>query len=94
MSNKAAQNKKSNRADAFAFETEGKHPKQHVITLALSNKKKIDIVTNWGKEGETLKADVDPFNHPAWQENSQSFVNVNDDRISKFNKKFGGFGDL
>jgi large subunit ribosomal protein L31 len=77
-----------------AKQSADKHPKQHKIKLALSNKTEIEIVTTWGKEGEVLKADVDPFNHPAWQEDGKSFINVNDDRINKFNKKFGGFGDL
>ena len=67
------------------------HPKQHKIIIQLDNGSKIDIITSYGKEGELLKLDVDPTNHPAWQEGNKSFINVNDDRVSKFNKKFGGF---
>ena len=74
--------------------TESAHPEQHNITLKLSNKSEIQIKTTWGKEGDVLKADVDPFNHPAWQDSAKNYVNVNDDRINKFNKKFGGFGNL
>jgi ribosomal protein L31 len=70
------------------------HPTQHSIILELSNKEKIKIMTSWGKEGDVLKADIDPFNHPAWQEDGKSFVNPNNDNMNKFIKKFGGFGNL
>ena len=71
------------------------HPKQHSITLELSNGEKIKLMTTLGKEGDVLKADIDPFNHPAWQEDgNKNFVNANSERIAKFNKKFGGFSTL
>jgi ribosomal protein L31 len=71
------------------------HPTQHPITLELSNKEKITIMTSWGKEGDVLKADIDPFNHPAWQEDgAKNYVNANSERIKQFEKKFGGFGNL
>jgi ribosomal protein L31 len=35
---------------------------------------------------------MDPKNHPAWQDKAQNFVNANNERVSKFNNKFGGFG--
>ena len=75
-------------------ESASKHPEQHTIKLALSNGETIDILTTWGKDGEVLKADVDPFNHPAWQDGAKSFVNPNNDNMNKFIKKFGGFGNL
>lgn len=67
------------------------HPKQHTITAQLNDGSTMDIVTTYGKEGETLKLDTDPTTHPAWQEGNKAFINVNDDRVSKFNKKFGNF---
>ncbi|MDA0902276.1 MAG: 50S ribosomal protein L31 [Proteobacteria bacterium] len=67
------------------------HPKQHEVTIQLTDGTKFKIQTTYGKAGETLKLDVDPTNHPAWQENSKGFINVNDDRVSKFNAKFGNF---
>ena len=70
------------------------HPKQHSIELVLSNKKTIKVMTSWGKEGDVLKTDLDPFNHPAWQEGNKNLININNERINKFNKKFGGFGNL
>ena len=67
------------------------HPKQHTITAQLNDGSTIDIVTTYGEAGETLKLDTDPTNHPAWQADGKSFINVNDDRVTKFNNKFGGF---
>ncbi|MFT6077596.1 MAG: ribosomal protein L31 [Myxococcota bacterium] len=75
-------------------ESTTKHPTQHKISLLMSNKESIEILTTWGKEGEVLKADIDPFNHPAWQDGNKSFVNPNDDNMNKFIKKFGGFGSI
>ncbi|MFT6106902.1 MAG: ribosomal protein L31 [Rickettsiales bacterium] len=80
--------------DQASAESTSKHPVQHKITLTMSNKESIEIVTTWGKEGQVLKADIDPFNHPAWQDGNKSFVNPNDDNMNKFIKKFGGFSGM
>lgn len=69
-----------------------KHPKQHLVTVIMTDKKtQFEIMTTWGKEGETLRLDMDPKNHPAWQEKGQTFVNANDERVAKFKNKFGDF---
>jgi len=67
------------------------HPKQHEVTVQMTDGTKFIIMTSWGKQGDVLRLDVDPRNHPAWQDGKASFVNVNDDRVTKFNKKFGDF---
>jgi large subunit ribosomal protein L31 len=67
------------------------HPKQHEVTVQLTDGTKFTIMTSWGKAGDVLKTDVDPKNHPAWQDGKANFINVNDDRVNKFNKKFGEF---
>lgn len=70
----------------------GSHPKQHVINVVMTDGTKFDILTTFGDEGQTLRLDVDPKNHPAWQDDkSQGFINVNDERVTKFKKKFGNF---
>lgn len=68
------------------------HPAQHKIIAQLHDGTTIDIITSYGKEGEVLKLDIDPTNHPAWQDGNKTFVNVNSERVDKFNKKFGNFG--
>jgi large subunit ribosomal protein L31 len=67
------------------------HPKQHKVHVTMTNGDKFDIFTVWGKEGDSLKLDVDTKNHPAWQEKGQSYINVNDERVTKFKQKFGDF---
>ncbi|MCE2687463.1 MAG: 50S ribosomal protein L31 [Rickettsiales bacterium] len=67
------------------------HPKQHLVNVKMTDGSQFQIMTSWGKEGDTLTLDMDPKNHPAWQTNGQSFINANDERVSKFNAKFGDF---
>lgn len=67
------------------------HPKQHTINVVMTDGTKFQIKTTYGKDGDTLTLDVDTKNHPAWQDKAQSFVNVNDERVTKFKKKFGDF---
>ena len=69
----------------------GVHPKQHVVTVKMTDKSQFEILTTWGKEGDVLTLDVDPKNHPAWQDKAQNFINANDERVTKFKKKFGDF---
>lgn len=69
----------------------GVHPKQHIVTVLMTDGNKFEILTTWGKEGDTLRLDADPKNHPAWQDKATNFVNANDERMAKFKKKFGNF---
>lgn len=69
----------------------GVHPKQHNVNVVMTDGTKFQILTTWGKEGDTLRLDVDPKNHPAWQEKASSFVNANNERLTKFKNKFGDF---
>ncbi|NBX52378.1 MAG: 50S ribosomal protein L31 [Proteobacteria bacterium] len=68
---------------------EGVNPKQHIVNVVMTDGTKFQILTTWGKEGSTLNLDVDPKNHPAWQDNkNQTFINSNNERINKFKNKF------
>ena len=69
----------------------GIDPKQHLVNVIMTDGSKFQIMTTWGKEGETLRLDVDPKNHPAWQEQSKNVVNLKDQRVAKFKSKFGDF---
>jgi large subunit ribosomal protein L31 len=69
----------------------GVNPKQHIVEVVMTDKTKFQILTTWGKEGSILTLDVDPKNHPAWQDKATNFVNANDERMAKFKKKFGNF---
>lgn len=69
----------------------GVHPKQHLVNVIMTDGTKFQIMTTWGKEGDTLRLDSDPKNHSAWQEGGQKFINVNNERVTKFKNKFGNF---
>ena len=45
--------------------------------------------STWGKEGDTLKLDIDPISHSAWIGGKQKVLDKG--RVSKFNKKFQNF---
>lgn len=66
-------------------------PKQHVINVIMTDGTKTEMLTTWGKEGDTLRLDADPKNHPAWQENGKAQINNNNERVNKFKNKFGDF---
>ena len=70
---------------------EGFHPKQHNVNVVMTDGTKFKIMTTWGNPDQVLTLDVDPKNHPVWQEKSQNFVNANSERRTKFKNKFGDF---
>ena len=67
------------------------HPEQHEVEVVMTDGSKFQIKTTWGKGGDSLTLDVDPKNHPAWQDGGQNFVNVNNERVASFKEKFGDF---
>lgn len=69
----------------------GIDPKQHLVNVIMTDGSKFQIMTTWGKEGETLRLDVDVKNHPAWQEKGTNIVNNKDQMVTKFKNKFGDF---
>ena len=48
-----------------------------------------ETMSTWGKEGETLKLEIDPKSHSAWTGGKQKILDKG--RVSKFNKKFQNF---
>ena len=47
---------------------------------------KFETMSTWGKEGDTLKLDIDSKSHPAWVGGNQKVSDKG--RVSKFLKKF------
>ena len=62
------------------------HPNYHKIKVVMTDGSQFETMSTWGKEGETLKLDIDPKSHPAWIGGSQKVLDKG--RVSKFNKKF------
>lgn len=70
------------------------HPVMHTVVVVLNDKTEIKVMTTCGKENDVMKLDIDPTNHPAWRTDQSTFLNVNNDRVSKFKKKYSGmFGE-
>ena len=65
------------------------HPEMHEVSIVLADGTNFTVKTTHGKEGDVIKLDVDPTNHPAWRSEQGTFLNANNDRVSKFKKKYG-----
>ncbi len=67
---------------------QGIHPEYHKITVVMTDGSKYDTYSTWGKEGDTLQLDVDPFTHPAWV----GGVNLRKTgQMEKFQNRFASF---
>ncbi len=64
------------------------HPDYHEITVILTNGEKFETKSTFGKKGDTLNLDIDPFSHPAWTGGNQKLVDTAG-QISKFRKRYG-----
>ena len=42
------------------------HPDYHKITVVMTDGSSFETKSTWGKEGATLRLDIDPKTHPAW----------------------------
>ena len=63
------------------------HPEQHNVTIKLTNGEAMKIKTNWGKEGDNLTLDTDPFKHVAWKDDKTVKIETSGEK----NKKFSDF---
>ena len=66
------------------------HPDYHEITVIMTDGTTYKTRSCMGKEGDTLRLDIDPKSHPAWT-GVQRIVDTGG-QIAKFNKKFAGIG--
>ena len=64
----------------------GIHPNYHKIKVVMTDGTDFETKSTWGKEGDSLKLDIDPKSHPAWVGGSQKILDKG--RVSKFFKKF------
>jgi len=70
---------------------DGIHPEYHEIDVKLTNGDIVKMRSTYGAEGETLSLDIDPSVHPAWTGGSTHLMDTGG-RVSKFKKKYQGFG--
>ena len=62
------------------------HPNYHKIKVLMTDGTQFETRSTWGKEGDTLKLDIDSKSHFAWIGGSQKIMDKG--RVSKFFKKF------
>ena len=66
-------------------------PNYHKINVQMTDGSKFETMSTWGKEGDTLKLDIDPKSHSAWTGGTQKILDKG--RVSKYNKKFVNLRD-
>ena len=63
------------------------HPNYHTIKVQLTDGSSFETKSTYGKEGDTLKLDIDPISHPAWTGEDSKLMD-SDGQVAKFNKRF------
>lgn len=66
------------------------HPEYHEITVVMTDGTTFTTRSCYGKEGDTIRLDIDPKSHPAWT--GVQRVMDTGGQVAKFNKKFAGIG--
>ncbi|MCB1537849.1 MAG: 50S ribosomal protein L31 [Rhodospirillales bacterium] len=66
------------------------HPDYHKIKIVMTDGSEYDTYSTWGAEGEVMKLDIDPKSHPAWTGGERRVMEKG--QLSKFEKRFAGFG--
>jgi len=66
------------------------HPDYHTIKVVMTDGSTFETRSTYGKDGDTLRLDVDPKSHPAWNKGG-AYVNENAGQIDKFKKRFAAF---
>ena len=69
----------------------GIHPTYHEINVVMTDGTQFKTRSCYGKDGDTLRLDIDPKSHPAWTGGAQQLVDRGG-RLSRFQKKFSGLG--
>ena len=66
------------------------HPDYHKIIVTMTDGTSFETKSTWGKEGATLRLDIDPKTHPAWTGVRQSVDRGG--RVQRFKDRFGMTG--
>ncbi len=68
----------------------GIHPEYHEINVVMTDGSTFKTRSCYGKEGDTLRLDIDPKSHPAWT-GIQRIMDTGG-QVAKFNRRFAGLG--
>ncbi len=50
------------------------HPNYHKIKVVMTDGSHFETMSTWGKEGDTLKLDIDSKSHSAWTGGAQKIL--------------------
>jgi large subunit ribosomal protein L31 len=70
---------------------DGIHPDYHEITVQMTDGTSYKTRSTYGKEGDTLRLEIDPKSHPAWTGGQQRLLDTGG-QLARFNRRFQGFG--
>lgn len=65
------------------------HPDYHKIKIVMTDGTEYDTFSTWGKEGDTMRLEIDPKSHPAWTGGERKILEKG--QLTKFENRFGGF---
>lgn len=65
------------------------HPDYHMITVVMTDGSEYQTRSTYGKEGDTLRLEIDPRTHSAWTGGNQQLMDTGG-RVSRFKNKFKG----
>src|SRR5438094_7423981 len=70
---------------------EGIHPDYHEITVMMTDGTSYKTRSTYGKEGDTLRLEIDPKSHPAWTGGQHRLLDTGG-QLARFNRRFQDFG--
>ena len=65
------------------------HPDYHMIKVQMTDGSQFETKSTWGKEGDTLKLEIDSKSHPAWT-GGKAGLNESEGQVARFQKRFKG----
>ncbi len=65
-------------------------PNYHAIKVTMTDGSTFETKSTYGKEGDTLRLDIDPSTHPAWT--GVHRLMDSGGQLARFNSKFDKFG--
>ncbi len=67
---------------------ENTHPDYHKIKIVMTDGEEREMFTTWGKEGDTMRLEIDPKSHPVWTGEERMLDSGG--QVGKFKKRFEG----
>jgi large subunit ribosomal protein L31 len=66
------------------------HPDYHEINVIMTDGTEFKTRSTMGKQGDTIRLDIDPKSHPAWTGVHRMIDSGG--QVAKFNKRFAAIG--